>query len=120
MSKTAALAKLYLVISLAPIVMFTGCGSSYQHSSFAPDTVDVANIRFARNMYGLVQVQVREKNTTSDAELPKLQFSDSLPRIWRSRFPPSVIEKELLLKFNLSNHSDSVQNLYFYPGAYFS
>ena len=71
-------------------------------------------------MYRFVQVQVRKKNTTRDDELGNLNITDSLPRIWRSRFPPSIIEKELFLKFKLSNHSDSIQKLYFYPGAYFN
>jgi len=120
MPKTAVFAKFYLVFSLVPLLALTGCSSSYQHSLSTPDTVDVANIRFAKNMYRFVQVQVRDKNTTRDDELGNLNITDSLPRIWRSRFPPSIIEKELFLKFKLSNHSDSIQKLYFYPGAYFN
>jgi len=63
-------------------------------------------------------VKVEDKNAIPDEKLFNIEFTDSLPGAWRSRVPPSVIEKELLLKFYLSNTSDSLEQLYFYPAAY--
>jgi hypothetical protein len=122
MPKTAVFTKFRFVYFLAAFVVLSSCGSSitYDHASFRPDTVDAGNIRFAKNMYRFVQVNVREKNSTTNEQLQSLEFSDSLPRIWRNRFPPSVIEKELFLRFYLSNSGDSTQKLFFYPGAYFN
>ena len=120
MPKTAVFTKVPVVFFLVPFLALTSCNSSYQHAPFSPDTIDAANIRFAKNMYRFVQVNVREKDSTIDAQLPTLNIVDSLPRVWRNRFPPSVIEKELFIKFYLSNSTDSVQTLFFYPGAYFN
>jgi signal transduction histidine kinase len=43
-----------------------------------------------------------------------------VPQIWRNRFPPSVIEKEIILKFIAKNPTDSIKELYFFPGAYYN
>src|SRR6516165_4852659 len=120
MHKTAVFTKISLVFFLVPFMVLTSCSSGYQHAPFSPDTIDAANIRFSKNMYRFVQVSVREKNSVSDEQLSTLPITDSLPRGWRNRFPPSVIEKELFLKFYLSNSTDSFQKLFFYPGAYFN
>jgi signal transduction histidine kinase len=112
-------AKYYLLFFIVPLLILTSCSNPYEHSNYQPDSVDVAKIRFARNMYKLVQVDVVEKNAIRDGDLPNLKITDSIPSLWRNRFPPEVIEKELILKFYLSNSSDSVQSLYLFPGAYY-
>src|SRR5580765_6952736 len=98
MPRTAAITRLRLVFSLIALLFFTSCSTSYQHSNFQPDAVDVASVRFSCNMYKFVQVAVPEKKSITDEDLPKLKITDSLPPAWRNRFPPDVIEKELILK----------------------
>jgi len=86
---------------------------------YKADSVEVASIRFSKNLYKYVQVALVEKNTIHDDQLSLLKISDSAPRSWISRFPPSVIEKEIILKFYVKNSSDSLREMYFFPGSYF-
>ena len=112
--------KYCLVFSLLSVLILPSCSNSIEHSSYQADSVEVASIRFARSVYKFVQFHLAKKNTIKDEELPSLQITDSIPRIWRSRFPASVIEKEIILRFVLKNSSDSLKELYFFPGAYFN
>ena len=86
-------AKYYLIVFIAPLLILTSCNSPYEHSNYQPDSIDVSKIRFARNMYKLVQMDVVEKNAIRDGDLPNLKITDSIPNLWRNRFPPEVIEK---------------------------
>ena len=86
---------------------------------YKADSVEVASIRFSKNLYKYVQVALVEKNTIHDDQLSLLKIRDSAPRSWISRFPPSVIEKEIILKFYVKNSSDSLREMYFFPGSYF-
>ena len=120
LTKTA-ITKYCLVFFLFPFILSTSCTmrnpSTYR---FQADSVDVASVRFSKNMYKFVQLKAVKKNTIRDEDLSQLEITDSLPRFWRNRFPASIIEKEVILKYCLENSSDSVQQLYFFPGAYFN
>src|SRR2546423_2906855 len=121
MSPSARFTNIRLVFSLALfILVFASCKSRHGHTVFRAEEVDVGSVRFAMNMYKFIQAEIFERNTVRDSELPDLQINDSLPRSWRNRFPPYVIEKELIIKFRLTNSSDSTEQMYFYPGAYVS
>jgi signal transduction histidine kinase len=120
MPKTAAITKSCLVFSLLSLFLLPSCSNSYQHSNYQADSVDVSGIRFARNLYKYVQINLSKKNTIRNDELADLKITDSIPRIWRGRFPPSVIEKEIILRFVVRNNSDSLKQLYFFPGTFFN
>ena len=117
----SAITKYCLVFFLFPFFFSTSCTmrnpSTYY---FQADSVDVASVRFSKNMYKFVQLKAVKKNTIRDEDLSNLAITDSLPRFWRNRFPADIIEKEVILKFCLENSSDSVHQLYFFPGAYFN
>lgn len=71
-------------------------------------------------MYKNLRYEVMRMDSARTGQLANRNIDKPLPEEWRGhRVPPSIIEKELLLKINLSNTSDSVQSVYFYPGAYF-
>lgn len=109
-----------IFILLFSLAFVTACNeAAVHHSEYNPDSVEVASIRFARNLYKYVQVTLVKKNTVKDDQLPLLKITDSAPRSWIGRFPPSVIEKEIILKFRLKNSSDSIKDMYFFPGSYF-
>ena len=83
--------------------------------------VDVTRLRFSGSIYDSLQYEVVRKDSLPDGAIAQFHIAKALPREWRThRVPPDIIEKELLLKFTLHNASDSVQYIYFYPGAYFS
>ena len=113
------ISKYCLVFSLISVGFLTSCGYSFKHSFYTPDSVDVAKVRFSQAMHKHVQLAVSEKKTISDDQLYDLKIADSLSNQWRNRLPANVIERELILKFYLTNSSDSLQRLYFYPGGYF-
>ncbi len=117
----AAITKSCIVILLIPLLFLTSCSIDVeQHSVYQPDSLNVSGIRFARNMTKFVQVKLVKKNSITNEELLPLKITDSVPKIWRNRFPPSVIEKEIILKFVLRNNTDSAKQLYFFPGAYYN
>ena len=90
MRPSAAFTNILLVFSLGfSILFFSSCKSRHDHSVFQADVVDVASVRFAINMCKFIQVEVLEKNTIRDNNLPHLQINDSLPRSWRNRLPSS-------------------------------
>jgi len=117
----AAITKCCLVILLIPLLFLTSCSVNVDQSLvYQPDSLDVSSIRFARNMTKFVQVKLSKRNSIANQELPTLRITDSVPNIWRNRFPPAVIEKDIILKFVLKNSSDSLKQLYFFPGNYFN
>ncbi len=117
----AAITKCCLVILLIPLLFLTSCSVNVDQTGvYQPDSVNVAAISFARNITKFVQVKLSKKNSIANEQLPTLKITDSVPRIWRSRFPPAVIEKDIILRFVLKNPTDSVKRLYFFPGNYFN
>ena len=121
MPNTAAITRTCLVFLLVPLLFSSSCTvAPRQEGVHQPDSIDVTAIRFSQNISRFVRVLLEKKNTLSNDALPKLTVTDSIPRIWRNRFPPSVIEKEIILKFVLRNGSDSLKQLYFFPGTYYN
>jgi signal transduction histidine kinase len=83
-------------------------------------SVDVSKLSFSKNSAPNLRYQVIPIDSIKANELTKVDISRPLPQGWSgSRVPARVIERELLLKISLYNTSDSVQPIYFYPGAYF-
>jgi signal transduction histidine kinase len=82
--------------------------------------INVSKVRFYKSMYKNLHFAVLPTDSVKEGQFAGGQIEKLLPEEWRGhRVPPSIIEKELLLKINLFNTSDSIQSIYFYPGAYF-
>lgn len=88
-------------------------------AAFSQDTVDAGKLRFFTDVYKALTYEVIPANAPATAVI-STDINRKLPEAWRGhRVPAHVIEHDLLVKFTLANSSDSVQQLYFYPGAYF-
>jgi signal transduction histidine kinase len=87
--------------------------------AFAQDTVNIGKLRFSADVYKALRYEVVAANAPSTSII-STDITKKLPEAWRAhRVPADIIEHDLLVKFSLSNTSDSVQQVYFYPGAYF-
>jgi signal transduction histidine kinase len=61
-----------------------------------------------------------DRGSVADTEIPvQLKFEKYLPTGRRNNIPPGWIEKELYLRFTLSNDTDQSRSIGFYPGTYF-
>ena len=86
-----------------------------------PDKVNVAAVPAQKNIYRNLRHAVVSPGSVSNEQLAGISIDKPLPADWQGhRVPPSIIENELLLKITLLNRSDSLEAVYFYPGAYFT
>lgn len=87
--------------------------------AFSQDTVNVGKLRFSYDIYNALRYEVIPQGAP-DADIINTVIDKQVPENWRRhRVPANIIEHDLLVKFTLANSSDSVQQVYFYPGAYF-
>jgi signal transduction histidine kinase len=59
-----------------------------------------------------------KRNEVQDRDIPTLDISKQIPTSFRVTIPVEIAGKTIYVKFPLFNSSDSVQELYFYPGLY--
>jgi signal transduction histidine kinase len=87
--------------------------------AFSQDTMDVGKLRFFSDLYKSMRYEIIPTNAPATAVI-STDINKNLSETWRRhRVPADIIEHDLLVKFTLSNTSDSLQQVYFYPGAYF-
>jgi len=87
----------------------------------AKPVVNVSRIRFSNSIYDNLRYASVQHGSVPDSALGNFSIDNPLPKEWTGhRVSMSVIEKEMLLKIALFNPSDSVQRIFFYPGAYFN
>jgi len=121
MHLTAAYTKRQLM-ALMLVLVFLLAAYKSESQVVKPDSaaVDVARIRFSKTIYTDLRYEVQPLGGTTADRLATIDISKPLPEGWRGhRVPPAIVEKQLLLKISLVNTSDTVQSVYFYPGAYF-
>ncbi|HYE53342.1 MAG TPA: sensor histidine kinase [Chitinophagaceae bacterium] len=112
----------YFGCILLCVVLFTSCRQAPAPAEpTAEPVIDVSKVRFSNSMYDHLRYASVEHGSVPDSMLGKVAVDNPLSHNWgRHRVSPSIIEKELLLRIALFNPSDSLQRVYFYPGAYFS
>jgi signal transduction histidine kinase len=90
---------------------------SFPQNKSPVDTIDISSIQYSKlitqNIYWL-----SIGNNVSDDSISYLNFSEKLPSNFNLVIPLSVVEKNLYLHFFLVNNSDSINNVFFYPGLY--
>lgn len=102
-------------------VFLISCSPETRPVLMEESPIDVAKLRFSQSIFKDLQYEVVSKDSLSDNAIGRLTINKAVPETWRiHRVSPGIIEKELLLKFTLLNTSDSIQHIYFYPGAYFN
>ncbi|HYF30608.1 MAG TPA: sensor histidine kinase [Chitinophagaceae bacterium] len=107
------------LLFLLPVFM-VACSEKTSSPAVEEAPIDVTKLRFSASIYDSLRYEVIPKDSLADNALGQVSIVKALPIQWRKhRVAPGIIEKELLLKFTLVNTSDSVQHIYFYPGAYF-
>jgi signal transduction histidine kinase len=118
---TAYMRRCLVALVLLPGFLLTSCEKQAATSTPVDPKLNVASTTSSRNIFKFLRYAVVPKDSVSDAQLANISIDKPLPLGWQGhRVPPGVIEKELLLKITLLNRSDSLQEVFFYPGAYFT
>jgi signal transduction histidine kinase len=83
--------------------------------------IEINSFRYQRIIDTLIRYELTEPGVIADHEIPvKLRFADFLPSKISQKLPDNWVEKELFLKFILSNDTDQPRSVSFYPGTYFT
>lgn len=118
---TAYMRRCLAALLLLPGFLLTSCKKQAAAPPPVDPKVDVASIPSSGSIYKLLRYAMVPMDSVSDAQIANISIDKPLPLGWQGhRVPPGVIENELLLKITLLNRSDSFQEVYFYPGAYFT
>jgi len=92
-----------------------------QTDSSQPDKdstiIDVAKIRFQKTFYKEI-LFATSANQIKDKDIPMLPFRNGLFSKSNTSVSPSIIEKDVYLKFIVCNSADTVKRIYFMPGRY--
>ncbi|HEY0677830.1 MAG TPA: 7TM diverse intracellular signaling domain-containing protein [Chitinophagaceae bacterium] len=101
-------------------IFFFSCKKERAKPQPVDSSVDVGQVRFAKRIYRSLRYETVLRNSLPDSALSRIPIQKSLPIEWfNHRVPPKIIEKDILVRIDLFNTSDSIQQVYFYPGAYF-
>ncbi|HSZ85476.1 MAG TPA: 7TM diverse intracellular signaling domain-containing protein, partial [Puia sp.] len=90
---------------------------SFPQNKTGVDTIDISSIQYSKpitqNVYWL-----SDADNINEDSISYLNFSEKLPPNFNLIIPLSVVEKNIYLHFFLANNSDSVNDVFFYPGMY--
>jgi signal transduction histidine kinase len=90
---------------------------SFSQNKTGLDTIDISLIQYSKlitpNVYWLSSVG----NINNDS-ISYINFSEKLPSNFNLTIPLTIVEKNIYLHFFLTNNSDSINNVFFYPGMY--
>lgn len=110
-----------MALFLLPGLLFTACEKQGAASTPVDPKMNVAAVASSKSIYKFLRYAIVPQDSVSDDRLAHISIDKPLPLDWQGhRVPPNVIENELLLKITLLNRSDSAEQVYFYPGAYFT
>src|SRR5450432_3124601 len=104
-------------IVLASLLLLVGAQCAYTQPN-PPQSIDLAGIGIMNDMADSTFVAFSNSKGLAPAELPSLPFSKGT-RQFSQFIPPSLVNATTIMKFILSNSSDSVQNVFFCPGFLF-
>lgn len=112
--------KYILALFFLPAILLASCSGGVTPAVKEEAPINVTKLRFSASVFDSLRYAVVPKDSLTDESLAQLSIDKALPQRFNNRVPADIIEKELLLKFSVYNASDSVQHIYFYPGAYFN
>ncbi|HYC29757.1 MAG TPA: hypothetical protein VEB42_13085, partial [Chitinophagaceae bacterium] len=99
----------------------TACEKQSRVAAPQASTVNLDTVRFSKSVYRNLRYEVLPMDSIKTGQFAGVSVEKPLPEEWSGhRVPPGIIEKALLLKLTFFNPSDSIQEVYFYPGAYFN
>ncbi|HEY9362307.1 MAG TPA: histidine kinase, partial [Chitinophagaceae bacterium] len=97
------------------------CILLFSDSAFlnAQDTlpyIDVSKIKYSKS----ISSNIATCFVPVDKKLSTIPVSDFIvDSIHKNSIPPSLVSKKAVIRFNLSNSSDSIQKIFFFPGFYY-
>ncbi|HLY71819.1 MAG TPA: 7TM diverse intracellular signaling domain-containing protein, partial [Puia sp.] len=90
---------------------------SFPQNKTGVDTIDIASILYSKSIIQNIYWLSTGDRIDEDS-LSNLNFSEKLPSNFNLVIPLTVVEKYVVLHFFLTNHSDSIKQVFFYPGMY--
>jgi signal transduction histidine kinase len=105
----------HIVIVVANIFLLVH--STYSQNSLATTYTDISKIKLQKSIFRFVSTGFADKNASPETIIPGTVFIDSVK--YKGVIPRGLIPKQLLLKFNICNSSDSGSTVYFFPGFYY-
>jgi signal transduction histidine kinase len=104
-------------IVLASLLSLIGAQCAYTQPN-QPPSVDLASTGIMDDISDYTLVSFSNAGILSPSGLPALPFSKDT-RKFSQFIPPGLVNATTIMKFALSNSSDSVQNVFFCPGFLF-
>lgn len=98
---------------LAGLLILLLCSSLSGLAQTDSNLIDVAKLRWFKNDIVGFDLSVQPKGKTTDAAIATLPYNTL-----QKGLPEIYMERDLFLRFTLSNTSDSVKEVYFLPGFY--
>jgi len=105
------------VTTILILLLFVSYGATANtggDSSF----LDVSTVQSVQQLGKYVHYTSVRKNSIADKDIATLDISNVIPIKFRGSIPTEIAGKTIYLKFPLYNSTDSVEELYFYPGLY--
>jgi signal transduction histidine kinase len=104
-------------IVLASLLSLMSGQRAYTQSN-QPPSIDLAGVGIMNDMADSTFVAFSNSRDLAPAALPSLPFSKGT-RKYSQFIPPGLVNATTIMKFSLSNSSDSVQHVFFCPGFLF-
>ncbi|HEX4371976.1 MAG TPA: sensor histidine kinase [Puia sp.] len=90
---------------------------SFSQNKTGVDTIDISSVHYSKLITQNIYWSGAGDNINDDS-ISQLNFSEKLPANFNLVIPLFVVEKDLYLHFFLANNSDSINDVFFYPGMY--
>jgi hypothetical protein len=103
---------LYVVLLLT-----AGCYGLQAQSPANGEAVRIDTTRLILQLNGHAYIFMDAAHRLKPGQLPFLAFKDTLPK--QIKITPSIVQKDIYLKFSVANLSDTLISCYFFAGTYF-
>jgi signal transduction histidine kinase len=80
--------------------------------------LEVSTVQSVQSLSKTALFISKKRNSLPDADITGLNFTEQIPVNFRVNIPVEIAGNTIYLRFPLANGSDTVQELYFYPGLY--
>ena len=112
-----ALTVKFMVLLLTCLIILLPGAKSQRSDSL--EVVDVSKIRVALSIVNNCRIAFFSPGGFTIDSLSNIRIHDTISNRLRRNLAPELVEKIITVRFSLSNHSDSVQEVFFFPGCYF-
>jgi signal transduction histidine kinase len=102
---------------IVAVTFFLLANYSIAQDSLTNTCADISTIKLQKNIIPFVSSAFIEKNGSPEKVFSSIVFVPGIQ--YKTVVPNTFVTKQLLLKFNLINRSDTAATVYFFPGFYY-